>query len=245
GIGGRGASRRPRPLPGQRVAPLRRRVALAPAGTGAPAHRGRLLLPGPRPLVGAGAVPGQGPGEGGPARPDRRRAEPSRRAGPPGLLLRAWDRREGGSRRRGRVVAQGRRAGQRGFPERPRRGPRDRHRGVGRSRGGPAPLPSGLRARQPGGAPAPGRPRLPGQAEFDEGRRLYLAGQKDQAARQFLKAAEAGHPRAQLQIGYQYNYGEGVPASATEAVRWYAKAAAQNDATAQANLGDMYKRGTG
>ena len=47
--------------------------------------------------------------------------------------------------------------------------------------------------------------------------------------------------RAQLQIGYQYNYGEGVPASATEAVRWYAKAAAQNDATAQANLGDMYK----
>jgi len=82
---------------------------------------------------------------------------------------------------------------------------------------------------------------LPGQAEFDEGRRLYLTGQKDQAARQFLKAAEAGHPRAQLQIGYQYNYGEGVPASATEAVRWYAKAAAQNDATAQANLGDMYK----
>ncbi len=85
----------------------------------------------------------------------------------------------------------------------------------------------------------------PGQAEFDEGRRLYQAGQKDQAARQFLKAAEAGHPRAQLQIGYQYNYGEGVPASATEAVRWYAKAAAQNDATAQANLGDMYERGTG
>lgn len=85
----------------------------------------------------------------------------------------------------------------------------------------------------------------PGQTEFDEGVRLYKAGQQAAAAKQFLRAAELGHPRAQLQIGYQYNYGEGVPASAPQAVQWYAKAAAQGDATAQANLGDMYEHGTG
>lgn len=84
-----------------------------------------------------------------------------------------------------------------------------------------------------------------GQAEFDEGARLYKAGRHAAAAKQFLRAAELGHARAQLQIGYQYNYGEGVSANAAEAVKWYARASAQNDTAAQANLGSMYEHGTG
>lgn len=86
---------------------------------------------------------------------------------------------------------------------------------------------------------------LAGQADFDEGVRLYKAGQQAAAAKVFLRAAEQGHPRAQLQIGYQYEYGEGVPVSFAEAVKWYRKAADQGDAAAQSNLGSMYEEGKG
>jgi TPR repeat protein len=85
----------------------------------------------------------------------------------------------------------------------------------------------------------------PGQQEFDEGVRLYKAGQQAAAAKLFLRAAEMGNARAQLQIGYQYNYGEGVPVNGAEAVKWYRRAADQGDATAQANLGAMYEDGNG
>jgi uncharacterized protein len=89
------------------------------------------------------------------------------------------------------------------------------------------------------------RAARPGQTEFDEGVRLYKAGQHAAAAKVFLRAAEMGNPRAQLQIGYQYNFGEGVPKNAAEAVKWYRRAADQGDATAQANLGGMYEDGAG
>jgi hypothetical protein len=84
-----------------------------------------------------------------------------------------------------------------------------------------------------------------GQADFDEGAQLYTAKDYAAAARAFLRAAEMGHPRAQLQIGYQYNYGEGVAANPAEAAKWYGRAAAQGDASAQANLGNLYERGRG
>ena len=85
----------------------------------------------------------------------------------------------------------------------------------------------------------------PGQPDFDEGVRLYKAGQHAAAAKVFLRAAEQGNARAQLQIGYQYNYGEGVPVNAAEAVKWYRRAAAQGDAAAEGNLGGMYEDGQG
>jgi TPR repeat protein len=85
----------------------------------------------------------------------------------------------------------------------------------------------------------------PGQQDFDEGVRLYKAGQQAAAAKLFLPAAEQGNARAQLQIGYQYNYGEGVPVNAAEAVKWYRRAAEQGDAAAESNLGGMYEDGKG
>jgi uncharacterized protein len=100
-------------------------------------------------------------------------------------------------------------------------------------------------AQQRLAALGPAKAAAAGQAEFDEGTRLYKAGQHAAAAKQYLRAAELGHARAQLQIGYQYNYGEGVPVNASEAVTWYTRAAGQGDATAQSNLGSMYEHGRG
>jgi TPR repeat protein len=85
----------------------------------------------------------------------------------------------------------------------------------------------------------------PGQAQFDEGVRLYKTKDYNSAAKVFLKLAEQGNPKAQLQIGYQYEFGEGVRKSHDEAVRWYRKAADQGNAVAQSNLGKMYEDGIG
>ena len=77
----------------------------------------------------------------------------------------------------------------------------------------------------------------PGQAEFDEGVRLYKAKDYGGAAKVFMKLAEKGDAKAQLQIGYQYEYGEGVKRNYQDSVKWYRKAAEQGNATAQSNLG--------
>ena len=88
-------------------------------------------------------------------------------------------------------------------------------------------------------------PASPGQAQFDEGARLYKTKDYSSAAKVFLKLAEQGNPKAQLQIGYQYEFGEGIRQSPGEAVRWYRKAADQGNAIAQNNLGKMYEDGIG
>ena len=93
-----------------------------------------------------------------------------------------------------------------------------------------------------GKGPAPAKP---GQAQFDEGVRLYKAKDYTGAAKVFVNLAEQGDARAQLQIGYQYEFGEGVRQSHDEAVRWYQKAADQGNAIAQTNLGKMYEDGIG
>ena len=58
-------------------------------------------------------------------------------------------------------------------------------------------------------------------------------------------AAEQGDATAQLNLGYMYDIGEGVPENDVEAVRWYRMAAEQGDATAQLNLGNLYANGEG
>lgn len=85
----------------------------------------------------------------------------------------------------------------------------------------------------------------PGHAQFDEAVRLYRAKDYAGAAKVFVKLAGQGDARAQLQIGYQYEFGEGVRQSHDDAVRWYRKAADQSNATAQNNLGKMYEDGIG
>jgi len=85
----------------------------------------------------------------------------------------------------------------------------------------------------------------PGDTLFREGVVRYKAGDYAGAARLFMKSAEAGHARAQLQIGSQYERGEGLVRNYAEAARWYAMSAKQGDATALTNLGNMYELGKG
>jgi len=59
------------------------------------------------------------------------------------------------------------------------------------------------------------------------------------------RAAEAGDPAAQTQLGLRYRKGQGVTADNIKAVEWYRKAAEQQHADAQAYLGFMYMTGRG
>ncbi len=71
--------------------------------------------------------------------------------------------------------------------------------------------------------------------------------QAKQSAESFetIKAkAEQGDAEAQLNLGFMYADGEGVPQNAIEAVKCFRKAAEQGDAEAQLNLGFMYANGT-
>jgi S1-C subfamily serine protease len=57
--------------------------------------------------------------------------------------------------------------------------------------------------------------------------------------------AEKGDARAQVNLGWMYAEGRGVPQSDTEAVKWYRKAAEQGDSWGQYWLGSMYEEGRG
>ena len=62
---------------------------------------------------------------------------------------------------------------------------------------------------------------------------------------ELVERAEAGDADAQLNLGYMYDHGDGVPENDVEAVKWYRLAADQGDADAQSNLGVMYGIGEG
>src|SRR5579859_5993327 len=61
----------------------------------------------------------------------------------------------------------------------------------------------------------------------------------------YRKAAEAGEPLAQVQLGYFYHIGIGVQRNDTEAARWYQKAAASGSAHGKINLASLYLSGEG
>jgi uncharacterized protein len=65
------------------------------------------------------------------------------------------------------------------------------------------------------------------------------------AAYWYEKAAGAGDPRAELQIGYFYESGIGVPKDSARAVRWYQLAASGGLVRAKVNLAVAYLWGTG
>ncbi len=71
--------------------------------------------------------------------------------------------------------------------------------------------------------------------------------QKDeaQAAQWYRKAAEQGHPAAQLRLARMCEDGTGVPQDKAEAAEWYRKAAEQDNAEAQKALARMYHAGDG
>jgi TPR repeat protein len=89
---------------------------------------------------------------------------------------------------------------------------------------------------------------------FETARKLYkLAAEKgDDGARaalseldRLLVAAEQGDAPAQLNLGWMYFEGKGVPQDYKTAVKWFRLAAEQGDAGAQYNLGLMYAKGQG
>jgi hypothetical protein len=57
--------------------------------------------------------------------------------------------------------------------------------------------------------------------------------------------AAQGDVQAQVELGFRYKHGEGVPKDYVTARGWYEKAAAQGDATAQLILGVLYADGLG
>ena len=62
---------------------------------------------------------------------------------------------------------------------------------------------------------------------------------------ELVERAEAGDADAQLNLGYMYDHGDGVPENDVEAVKWFRLAADQGHATAQTNLGYAYFFGNG
>ncbi len=80
---------------------------------------------------------------------------------------------------------------------------------------------------------------------FDKGVALYKDKKYEEAATLFLQAAKAGNALAQLQIGYQYEKGEGLEISNEQAFKWYKLSAENGVSTAQANLGYMFEDGLG
>ena len=64
-------------------------------------------------------------------------------------------------------------------------------------------------------------------------------------AAQYLKAAEQGDSKAQIDLGIAYENGKGVAKDEAQAALWFRKAAEQGDALAQDILGYLYANGKG
>ena len=78
-----------------------------------------------------------------------------------------------------------------------------------------------------------------------EGYDAYERGDYSAAFRAWRPLAESGSAEAQYNLGYMYDYGEGVPVDDVQAAHWYRRAAEQGHITAQFNLGVMYAFGEG
>ena len=80
---------------------------------------------------------------------------------------------------------------------------------------------------------------------FQNGLEHYDKKNYTEAVKWYRKAAEQGHTRAQFNLGFCYDEGQGVTQDYYEAVKWYRKAAEQGHAGAQNNLGVCYENGYG
>ncbi|EGV35645.1 SEL1-like repeat protein [Neisseria weaveri] len=66
-----------------------------------------------------------------------------------------------------------------------------------------------------------------------------------QALALYTEAAEAGHAKAQTNLGMMYYNGHGTKQDAQQAAKWFHAAADQSDPTAQYNLACLYRHGHG
>ena len=76
--------------------------------------------------------------------------------------------------------------------------------------------------------------------DFDKGLAAYNAGDYASTIKEWTPLAETGASIAQYNLGYMYEYGQGVSQDYAEAVNWWRLAAEQGVAQAQNNLGYMY-----
>jgi TPR repeat protein len=84
-----------------------------------------------------------------------------------------------------------------------------------------------------------------GQCFFGRGGDSKKNSDFDKAFSSFLKAAELGHPIAQVQVGIFYGLGLSVKEDQSEALKWYEKAARQGEFQGFLMLGEHYKKGKG
>ena len=80
-------------------------------------------------------------------------------------------------------------------------------------------------------------------ADFQTGLEAYKRGNYATALEEWRPLAEQGLARAQHDLGFMYDNGEGVAQDHSEAARWYRLAAEQGLAEAQNNLGVLYEDG--
>ena len=80
---------------------------------------------------------------------------------------------------------------------------------------------------------------------IERGGAAYTQGDYGTALREWRPLAEQGDAGAQLNLGFMYDNGYGVPQDYKEAVKWYRRAAEQGNDRAQYRLGLMYINGQG
>lgn len=82
-------------------------------------------------------------------------------------------------------------------------------------------------------------------ADLQAGLDAYKAGNYPSALKEFKPLAAQGNADAQVNLGFLYARGHGVPQDYKEAANWYRKAAEQGQPDAEFNLGSLYYDGLG
>ena len=82
-------------------------------------------------------------------------------------------------------------------------------------------------------------------ANFQAGREAFERSDYVAALKEWRPLAEQGDADAQVELGFMYLSGQGVPQDDAEAARWYHLAAEQGNAQAQFLLGIIYGKGEG
>lgn len=77
------------------------------------------------------------------------------------------------------------------------------------------------------------------EAEYQKGKELYDQKKYKEAFDHLLRAAQAGHPEAQMRLGKMYYNGWGVKHSHDTARQWHEKAAAQGNEESKRKLEKM------
>ena len=85
--------------------------------------------------------------------------------------------------------------------------------------------------------------QAPGEAIYQQGVVRYRAGDHAGAAVLVRKAADAGNPTATYEMGYLYEFGDGVPKNPAQSAQWYERGARMGNAAAEAAVGQLYEDG--